>query len=223
MSMDEFELHEVYTDPKFLQNGRIRRLNLGGKKGITQNSRQRHLPFQARELQTSIEPERRTPNTEHRMMDFGEHARLTGGALKNWAVAQLQDSVAVGLLWWIGLYLLKVPWAPFWAVLGAVLQIVPHIGPVLSLLGPVLAAWIHWGSLRYSLYVLMLYAIIVVVDGFLLQPYIMKRTARVPIWASIFTPIVLGIIFPFWGVLLSAPLLAVIYAYKERHANVARK
>jgi predicted PurR-regulated permease PerM len=44
----------------------------------------------------------------------------------------------------------------------------------------------------------------------------MKRTARVPMWASIFTPLVLGIIIPFWGVLLAAPLLAVVYAYKDR-------
>ncbi len=156
-------------------------------------------------------------------MTFTEHARITGGALKNWAVAQVQDSLAVGCLWLVGLYLLKVPWAPLWALLGAVLQIVPHIGPVLSLIGPVLAAWIHWGSLEHSLYVLMLYAGIVIVDGFLLQPYIMKRTARVPIWASILAPIVLGILIPFWGVLIAAPLLAVIYAYKERQAKLASK
>lgn len=155
-------------------------------------------------------------------MSLTEHARITGGALKSWAIAQLLDSVAVGLLWWLGLYLLKVPWAPFWAVLAAALQIVPHIGPVLSLLGPVLAAWIHWGNLRHSLYVLILYAGIVAVDGFLLQPYIMKRAARVPVWASILTPIVLGVIFPFWGVLISAPLLAVVYAYKERQAKAIR-
>src|SRR5215470_8837192 len=154
-------------------------------------------------------------------MDFGEHARLTGGALKNWAIAQFQDSVAVAILWWLGLTILKVPWAPLWAILAGILQIVPHIGPVLSLLGPVLAAWIHWGSAMHSLYVLMLYAIIVVVDGFLLQPYIMKRAARVPIWASILTPIVLGVLLPFWGVLISAPLLAVVYAYKERQARLA--
>jgi len=156
-------------------------------------------------------------------MSFGEHARITGGALKNWAIAQLQDSIAVGLLWWIGLWFLKVPLAPFWALLAAVLQVVPHVGPVLGLLGPVLAAWIHWGSLRYSLYVLMLYAGIVIVDGFFLQPYIMKRTACVPIWASLLTPIVLGILIPFWGVLISAPLLAVLYAYKERQAKAAAK
>jgi predicted PurR-regulated permease PerM len=153
-------------------------------------------------------------------MDISEHARLTSGALKNWAIAQLQDSVAVGVLWWVGLYLLKVPWAPFWAVLAAALQVVPHVGPVLSLLGPVLAAWIHWGNLEHSLYVLMLYAGVVIVDGFFLQPSIMKRTARVPIWASIVTPLILGIVIPFWGVLISAPLLAVLYAYKERQARL---
>ena len=62
---------------------------------------------------------------------------------------------------------------------------------------------------EHPLYVLMLYAVIAVVDGFLLQPYIMKRVARVPMWASILTPIVLGIVIPFWGVLLAPPLLAV--------------
>jgi predicted PurR-regulated permease PerM len=152
-------------------------------------------------------------------MPFSEHLQITGGALKNWAIAQVQDSIAVGLLWWLGLYLLKVPWAPLWALLGAALQIVPHLGPVLSLIGPVAAAWIHRGKLEDLLYVLMLYAGIVLVDGFVLQPYLMKRTARVPVWASLLTPIVLGILIPFWGVLISAPLLAVIYAYKERQAK----
>jgi predicted PurR-regulated permease PerM len=45
----------------------------------------------------------------------------------------------------------------------------------------------------------------------------MKRVARVPIWASLLTPIVLGILIPFWGVLLAPPLLAVVYAYKTWH------
>src|SRR5215469_15005720 len=153
-------------------------------------------------------------------MDFREHVNVTGGALKNWAIAQLQDSIAVGVLWWIGLAILKVPWAPLWAFLAAVLQIVPHIGPVLGLLGPVLAAALRWQDWEHPFYVLILYAIVVVVDGFFLQPYIMKRTARVPIWASLLTPIVLGFLIPFWGVLISAPLLAVVYAYKERQARL---
>jgi predicted PurR-regulated permease PerM len=109
-----------------------------------------------------------------------------------------------------------------WALLAAALQIVPHLGPILSLLGPVTAAWLHSGRLESPFYVLMLYAAIVLVDKFLLQPYLMKRTARVPIWASLLTPIVLGILIPFWGVLISAPLLAVVYAYKEHQARATR-
>ncbi len=149
-------------------------------------------------------------------MDLSGHLRLTGSAMKNWFLAQCQDSLAVGILWLIGVYILKVPWAPLWAGLSALLQFVPHLGPVLGMVGPVLVATVVWKDWEHPLYVLMLYAGIVVLDGFLLQPYLMKRTAKVPMWVSILTPIALGILIPFWGVLLAPPLLAVVYAYKAK-------
>ena len=149
-------------------------------------------------------------------MPAADHVRITASALKHWAIAQLQDSLAVGLLWLLGLWIIRVPWAPLWALLAAVLQIVPHFGPILGLLGPVLAAALRW---QHPLYVLILYAVIVVVDGFLLQPYIMRRVARVPMWASILVPLVLGFVIPFWGFLLAPPLLAVVYAYKSRRST----
>jgi predicted PurR-regulated permease PerM len=147
-------------------------------------------------------------------VDFRSHLHLTGSALKHWLIAQLQDSIAVGLLWLIGLYALKIPWAPLWALLAALLQFVPHLGPVLSLIGPALAAAAHWQDWQHLLYLLILYAAIAAIDGLLLQPYLMRRTAKVPMLVSIFAPIILGILIPFWGVLLAPPLLAVIYAYK---------
>ena len=150
-------------------------------------------------------------------MDFGGHARLTSKALKNWAIAQLQDSLAVGILWWIGLYVLHVRLALLWAFLAAFLQIIPHLGPALALIGPVLAAAVWWQDWTHLIGVLVLYAIIAVVDGLLLQPYIMRRTAKVPIWASVLAPIILGILWPFWGVLVAPPLLAVVYAYKAHY------
>jgi len=154
-------------------------------------------------------------------MEFGDQLRTTGRALKNWAIAQALDSLAVGILWLAGLYILHVPWAPLWALLAAVLQIVPHFGPILALIGPALAAMMPWKDWQHPVGVLILYAIVVVLDGFLLQPYFMRRTAKVPIWASILVPIVLGIVWPFWGILLSPPLLAVIYAFKARYHKSA--
>jgi predicted PurR-regulated permease PerM len=151
-------------------------------------------------------------------MDWREHLRITGGALHRWIVAQTYDALIVGALWYIGLSIIHVPWAPLWALLGAILQFVPNIGPVLALIGPAFAALVSDGGMR-TLYVLILYAVIVVVDGLVLQPLLQKRMNRVPIWASLLTPIVLGILIPFWGVLIAAPLLAVLYAYKAHMAG----
>jgi len=148
-------------------------------------------------------------------MDFNHHLRTTGGALKNWFVAQCYDALCVAALWLVGLLIIRVPWAPLWAFLGGALQFIPNIGLVLALIGPSIAALVSGGFNRF-LYVLILYAVLVVVDGLFLQPYLMRRAAKVPIWASLITPIVLGILLPFWGVLLSAPLLAVFFTYRAK-------
>jgi len=155
-------------------------------------------------------------------MQFSRHLNITGGALRRWAVAQCYDSAAVGALWWVGLDYLHVPWAPFWAILAALLQFIPHFGPVMAVMGPAMVALFASGFEQF-LYVIILYGGIVVVDGLLLQPIIMRRTARVPIWASLIVPILLSLVFGFWGLLLAAPLLAVIFAYRthEKRADAS--
>jgi predicted PurR-regulated permease PerM len=150
------------------------------------------------------------------LMQFRDHLNTTGGALKNWFIAQTYDAIAVGILWLIGLMVLHIPFAPLWALLGGLLQYIPNLGPILGLIGPA-ASGLFSSKPERALYVLILYAIIVIIDGLLLQPYLLKRTTKVPIWASITMPIVLGILIPFWGIVLSAPLLAVLYAYKARN------
>src|SRR5215471_2037709 len=124
-------------------------------------------------------------------MQFSRHVSITGGALKRWFVAQCYDSLAVGALWWVGLWYRHVPFAPFWAFLAAAFQFIPQFGGVLAFFGPALAGLIGDGF-EGLLGVLILYAVVVVVDGLVLQPIIMRRTARVPIWASLIVPIVLG-------------------------------
>lgn len=142
------------------------------------------------------------------------HANLTLTALRRWLIAQFYDSLLVSGLWLAALVCLKVPWAPFWALLAGALQLVPHFGPLLALLGPAMAMLFTGASLERWLWFLGAYAGITVVDGLILQPYLMRRQNRVPFWASLVTPLLLGVVFPFWGVLLAPPLLAIIYAYR---------
>jgi predicted PurR-regulated permease PerM len=152
-------------------------------------------------------------------MDWRENARTTGNALKNWFVAQCYDSLCVAAIWLIGLLIIGVPLAPLWAVLAGMLQFIPNFGAVISVIGPAISGALSDDSMRFF-YVLMLFAVIMAVDGLFLQPYLMRRTAKVPFWASLVVPVVMGIIIPIWGVLLAPPLLAVFYAFKRRSLPV---
>lgn len=148
--------------------------------------------------------------------DWRSHARTTGSALKHWLIAQCQDSLAVALLWLIGLWIIHIPWAPFWAILAGLLQFIPNFGVVLAVIPPALIGAFSSDSMRFF-YVLILFAIIMVTDGLFLQPYLMKRTAKVPFWAALFTPIVIAILIPFWwAILLAPPLLAVFFAFRQK-------
>ncbi len=147
-------------------------------------------------------------------MQFQYHANRTFEALRRWLIAQCYDSLLVGGLWLGALLWLRVPWAPFWAMMAAGLQFIPHFGPPLSLAGPAMAMLFSGAPLERWLWLLGAYAGIATIDGLLLQPLLMHRQNRVPFWASLLTPLVLGIVFPFWGVLLAGPMLAVIYAYR---------
>lgn len=158
-------------------------------------------------------------------MPYTEHIKTAGGALKRWFIGTLQDAAAVAALWLVGLLIVGVPWAPLWAVLGGLFQFVPNFGPVLALIGPAMALLFseifgqQFDGMKY-IYLLIVFAVIAVAEGVFIGPYFQRRQNRVPIWASIVTPIVLGIAIPFWGVLLAPPLLAIVYAFRSKSAKI---
>ena len=95
------------------------------------------------------------------------------------------------------------------------MTMVPNIGGVIALLGPAFSILVSKPDMYRLCFLLGMYAVIVVIDQLMLQPLIMKRVTRVPVWASILVPIVLGIVIPFWGILLAPPLLAIVYAFRR--------
>jgi predicted PurR-regulated permease PerM len=111
--------------------------------------------------------------------------------------------------------LLHVPLAPAWAIIGGLMTFVPNFGGVITVIFPVLTILFSGHDMYRLGLVLGLYAVIVVIDQLLLQPMLLKRVSRIPIWASIVVPIAMGIVIPFWGVLLAPPLLAIIYAFRK--------
>jgi predicted PurR-regulated permease PerM len=136
-------------------------------------------------------------------------------SLGDWLRAVAVEAVIVGLLWLVGLELLHVPGAPLWALLGGLFQFVPVVGGMLSLAGPAIAMvlahpaekLVHLGM------VLGVYAVIVLLDGLVVEPYLLHRATLVPWWAALAGPVVLGLLIPPWGVLIAPPLLGVVFGF----------
>jgi len=154
-------------------------------------------------------------------MQFLDHLGTTWTAIKRWILAQTQDAIVIGILWLVGLWIIDVPFAPLWAFLGMLFQFVPHLGTVLALVGPAIAAGLS-GGWQQLVFVLILYAVIVTIDALVLQPMLMKHTAKVPLWASILTPLFLGLVLNVWALLFAPLILAVIYAFKEKREKGIR-
>lgn len=150
---------------------------------------------------------------------FKTHARTAGTALFNWWKAVTIEALCVAAMWLIGLLLLRVPLAPVWALIAGLMTFIPNFGGVITVIFPVLMILFSGHDMYRLGFVLGLYALIVVVDQLVLQPMLLKRVSRIPIWASILVPIALGIVIPFWGVLLGPPLLAVVYAFRKPKAQ----
>ena len=149
------------------------------------------------------------------MMPFNTHIRTAGQALFNWWKAVTIEALCVAVIWWVGLFFIHVPLAPLWAIIGGLMTFIPNFGGVITVIFPVLTVLFTGHDYFRLALVLGLYAVIVVVDQLVLQPLLMKRMNRVPVLVSIFVPILLGIVIPFWGVLLAPPLLAVLYAFRR--------
>lgn len=147
-------------------------------------------------------------------MEFRSHATLTLDALKRWFIAQLYDCLIVAAMWLALLLWLHVPLAVFWALFGGLLQIIPGIGLVIALIGPALSLLLAGAPWKSHVELLIGFAVLAVIEGLLVQPFLLHRKNGVPFWASILVPVVMGVIIPFWGVLLAPPLLAVIWAYR---------
>jgi predicted PurR-regulated permease PerM len=145
----------------------------------------------------------------------GNAWRTAGRALLAWIRAAALDALIVGFLWIIGLELIQVPLAPLWALLGALLQFIPTYGGMIALIGPVLAVAFSGHDAWRLGAVLGIYGLIVILEGLVIGPYILHRTTKVPWWAALIGPILLGFLIPFWGVLLAPPLLAVIFAFRK--------
>ncbi len=101
-----------------------------------------------------------------------------GNALRWWLFGQLIAMVIVGGVTTTGLLLLKSPMAVSLGVMAGLLTFVPYVGALVSAVPAILIAMTHSGQL--ALYVMFLYLIAHVVEGYIVVPLVQHRLVYLP-------------------------------------------
>ena len=131
-----------------------------------------------------------------------------GRRMGGWLLGQLVLSLTIGVVSYVGLSLLGVRYALFLAVVAAIGEGVPNIGPIVATIPAVLVALTH--SPLLALATLGLYIGIQQLENHLLVPKIMERAVELHPFATLIALLVglelLGII----GAILAVPVTAAL-------------
>lgn len=146
--------------------------------------------------------------------------------MSQWFRGQLILSVSIGVLVYVALEILGMPYAQTLALLAAFTEFIPYAGPLIAALPAVLIALSQQGFV-WAAVVAVVYYVIQLCENNLLVPLIMKHAVGLSPIAIIFGMLV-GVSFsntvhPVIGILLAVPATAIItifiqdfYAFRRR-------
>jgi predicted PurR-regulated permease PerM len=128
--------------------------------------------------------------------------------LVGWMTATLIQMATIGVVSFIGLMILGVPLALANALLAGLLEFIPNIGPILSVIPPMAVAVLAdpWKPVA----VLALYLLIQQFEAYLLVPFVMRRQVSLLPAFTLLSVVIFGTFFGFLGVFLSVPLVIVV-------------
>ena len=126
-----------------------------------------------------------------------------------WMQGQLLLSLIVGILVYLGLVIIGVPYALFLAVLTGVAEIIPIFG---SLFAGAVAVMIAFsaGGVPIALIVLGLYIVVNQFESNLIYPLVVRQVVGLPPLLVILALIAGGTLAGFLGILLSVPVAATL-------------
>ncbi len=125
-----------------------------------------------------------------------------------WLIGKVASMLFIGILTWIGLWILGVPLSLTLGLIAGLLSFIPNFGPILSAVPAILLGFID--SPIKALYVLILFIVVQIIESNLVTPMIERRTVELPPALTILAQLALGILLGAVGLILATPLVAVI-------------
>jgi predicted PurR-regulated permease PerM len=129
--------------------------------------------------------------------------------LQRWFLGQLASMTIIGVLSTVALSLIGIPFALLLGVLSGLVSFIPFVGPLISVIPPVLLALTT--DPIDALWVIVAYVIIQAIEGNLIQPIVMSRAVSLHPAVVMFALLIMGTLFGFVGVLLAVPLVTALH------------
>lgn len=135
-------------------------------------------------------------------------------ALHSWLLGQLIAMAAVGALTGLGLWALDIPLAFILALVAAILEFVPIIGPFIAAVPAVLIGFTQ--SPTDALYVAILYFGVQQLEGAIIMPMAQRWAVHLPPLLGLLSIAVFGVLFGIRGMLFATPLTVIAMVLVNR-------
>jgi predicted PurR-regulated permease PerM len=128
--------------------------------------------------------------------------------LKNWLKSQIAGIISIAVLTAIGLLVIGIPLVLPLAIIAGLLNFIPNFGPLIALVPAVLIALTQ--SPSTALVVALMYTGIQILQSAVEKPLLQKKMMNIPPALTIFAQVAMGLLGGLWGVLLAAPVVAIL-------------
>ena len=125
-------------------------------------------------------------------------------------------STIVGIATWLAYLYVGMPNAAVWGLLAGIANVIPYVGPTLVAGAASAMAFSHFGTVYQALLVGGIQLAITSLEGFLLTPTLMSRSARMNPVAMFVGLLFWGWLWGTWGVVLGVPLLMGLKVVSDR-------
>ncbi|MEZ5670767.1 MAG: AI-2E family transporter [Alphaproteobacteria bacterium] len=135
-----------------------------------------------------------------------EVMHATASTLRRWLAAQILAMTTVGVLSWIGLWILGIPLAPMLGLIAGLFAFIPNVGPILSMIPGVLLA-LPMGT-ETVIWTVGVYMAVQAIETYLVTPIVQREMVALPPALTITVQILLGVLFGIFGLMLATPIAA---------------
>ncbi len=146
-------------------------------------------------------------------MSISKAVKFADKTFMGFIVGRLLDAAIVGVICYICCLVLKMPYALLIAVIVGVTNIIPFFGPFIGAVPSALLILLvnPWKCVIFLIFILILKQ----VDGNIIGPKILGESIGINGFWVIFSIILFGGLFGFWGMLLGVPVFVIIYTVIE--------